>query len=784
VLTPPTGDTCTVTGGSNGNGSGTIAAANVSGIVVACTPITYSVSGTVTGMTSGQSIVIQNNGGSNTTIANPASTFSFTKLANSATYAITVLTPPTGDTCTVTGGSNGNGSGTIAAANVTGIVVNCTAAATTYTVSGSVSGMTSGQSVVIQNNGGSNTTIANPATTFSFTKLANDASYAITVLTPPTGDTCTVTGGSNGDGSGTIAAANVTNIVVACSSSGGGGGGGSPFWIPYTETSISAGPPAGSTGLFVIPSDKLSTNPTPQWITTDAVQTLGTGGTISVNNGVASYSLQVLMYADTNSSGVTQIYGLSLSDTSSVPTPVRIGTFSLASPQQICLGGSNTAQTDLTKPESLFAVIQVGTPTECFGTGSTFEVVHYLDTTGPVTVSINTTQMDTLYQNGKLSGLLVFDSTKGALDVYADDTFTSPKQEIPGLQSAMYVGGAEDIATFGTAEVFYFVTTPATVANPNGVNYLYRIDGSTQAVTLIQNLAQSSVNQGVIDDTNLYYIDSTSTASSTTDAFYQVALAGGTPKLLYTTPAFDLETSGTLTGYSLIGSNDSVLVFQYYTGPLSSNSTKNSATLYSVPVGTTTTTPTTLANYPAGTGFGNNIAEAFLATSTGSITGDVLFATVQTATAVTLPTPTTTIQYHALSIPLNGDTAPTPIANSVYAPLSFVSLQYISSVFQVTGITDTNGGYGGGTANQANVGTLADTPFTTVGGKDYVFPAGYSGELFGISDNGIAAGVFGNGAAFDSGAATTLNETPAAADLSTNFLWTGAPIANTFVFPY
>ncbi len=79
-----------------------------------------------------------------------------------------------------------------------------------------------------------------------------------------------------------------------------------------------------------------------------------------------------------------------------------------------------------------------------------------------------------------------------------------------------------------------------------------------------------------------------------------------------------------------------------------------------------------------------------------------------------------------------------------------------------TGITDTNGGYGGGTANSVNVGTLADAPFTTTGGGDYVFSTGFVGELFAISSNYIALAFLDNALAVSSGTGT-LQEQGAAA---------------------
>jgi len=89
---------------------------------------------------------------------------------------------------------------------------------------------------------------------------------------------------------------------------------------------------------------------------------------------------------------------------------------------------------------------------------------------------------------------------------------------------------------------------------------------------------------------------------------------------------------------------------------------------------------------------------------------------------------------------------------------------------------------GGGTANMVNVSTLSATPFTTTGGGNYVFPAGFAGSLFAISSNNIALGFFENApAVLYSG--SPLQGDGAAADLSKRFL---LPISltNTYVQPY
>jgi hypothetical protein len=388
-------------------------------------------------------------------------------------------------------------------------------------------------------------------------------------------------------------------------------------------------------------------------------------------------------------------------------------------------------------------------------------------------VNLNTTTVNTVYQNGNLTGLLVFNSATSSLDLYADDTFTSPTQLITGLSNTNYVSGVLDEATLSTSGIFESATTTG------GSTSLYRIDGSTLVATSIQNIATGSIGNVAQDDNNLYYIVLTpGTGSTTTDTFYQVALTGGTPKLLYTAPT--ITNNGTaVSGYQLVGSNDSVLVFEYYSDPLTGgiqDPTKATATLYTVPVGVTTTTPTTLHTYPAG----NTLVEVFLAAPTGSgPTGNVLFATVRNATGViTAPT----IAYSAVSIPLNGGTAPAPIANSVYSPLAIITAQLSYTVWQVTGITDTDGGYGGGTAKTVNVSTLAETPFTTTGGGDYVFGAGFSGGLEALSSNNVAVGIFENEAGFISNG-TPLQENGAAADLTSNFLYS-IVLTNTYVTPY
>ena len=101
----------------------------------------------------------------------------------------------------------------------------------TYSVGGTVSGLTG--SVVLQDNGGDNLTVsANGSFTFA-TKLADGGSYNVTVRTNPAGQTCTLASGT-----GTVHAANVTNVVVTCAA----GGGSTPGSDDFNRADGSLGP--------------------------------------------------------------------------------------------------------------------------------------------------------------------------------------------------------------------------------------------------------------------------------------------------------------------------------------------------------------------------------------------------------------------------------------------------------------------------------------------------------------------------------------------------------------
>src|SRR5207245_2816336 len=191
------------------NGTGTVAGANVSSVTVSCATNTFTVGGTISGLSG--TVVLQNNGGDNLTISADGSFAFAAALTNASPYAVTVLAQPAGQTCT-----GPDCVGTVAGANVTSVTVTC--AVNTFTVGGTISGLSG--TVVLRNNGGNDLTVsADGSFTFS-APVAQGSPYAVTVLTQPAGQSCSVA-----NGTGTVAGANVGDVTVRCAANTFTGGG-------------------------------------------------------------------------------------------------------------------------------------------------------------------------------------------------------------------------------------------------------------------------------------------------------------------------------------------------------------------------------------------------------------------------------------------------------------------------------------------------------------------------------------------------------------------------------
>ena len=204
---PVPSETCNIS-----NGNGTVAGADINNVSITCVVDTFTVGGTVTGLASGTTVELQNNGGDNQLIsANGGFTFS-APLADLSGYSVTVISQPDSpvQTCTVLN------------------VISCVTE--TYMIGGTLAGLAAGDSIEIQNNGGDSLII--PADgVFTFALPLDDGSpYTVTVLNQPPSpsETCIVS-----QGSGNLTGADVTGVYITCTVN--------PFIVGGTLTGLAAG---------------------------------------------------------------------------------------------------------------------------------------------------------------------------------------------------------------------------------------------------------------------------------------------------------------------------------------------------------------------------------------------------------------------------------------------------------------------------------------------------------------------------------------------------------------
>jgi hypothetical protein len=157
--------------------------------------IEATIGGSVSGLSGGTSMVLQDNGGDNLTISSNGS-FTFAKqIEAGSTYNVTILTQPIGETCTI---ENAYGTVEQSVGNVNSVAVICNATiSASNEVLGTVTGLTTGQTVTLTNNGTNALPLTGNASgtlqTFVFsTPLASGQTYNVAISAKSTGVTCTL----------------------------------------------------------------------------------------------------------------------------------------------------------------------------------------------------------------------------------------------------------------------------------------------------------------------------------------------------------------------------------------------------------------------------------------------------------------------------------------------------------------------------------------------------------------------------------------------------------------
>ncbi len=160
----------------------------------------YAIGGSVSGLAG--TVVLQNNDADDLGVT-ASGPFAFATRVTA--YAVTVSAQPEGQTCSV---ANGDGTATAAVSNV---IVTCTTnPVINYTIGGAVSGLVG--SVVLRNNGSDDLSLSADG---GFEFITPTSAYAVTVLTQPAGQVCSVSHGSGKSGSP------VTDVAVNCANVSG-----------------------------------------------------------------------------------------------------------------------------------------------------------------------------------------------------------------------------------------------------------------------------------------------------------------------------------------------------------------------------------------------------------------------------------------------------------------------------------------------------------------------------------------------------------------------------------
>jgi AICAR transformylase/IMP cyclohydrolase PurH len=162
-----------------------------------------TIGGTLTGLASGGTLVLANNGKDNLALTSNGSFTFATQLDTGAAFGVTIVTQPTGQTCSVA-----NGSGTVGTAgDVTAITVNCGAGS----ISGTVTGLPAGTSMTLSDGTTTLPIAVNGA--FAFPEvLAVGAAYAVTVVVQPAGHHCTLPANAASN----VPASGVVALTVTC----------------------------------------------------------------------------------------------------------------------------------------------------------------------------------------------------------------------------------------------------------------------------------------------------------------------------------------------------------------------------------------------------------------------------------------------------------------------------------------------------------------------------------------------------------------------------------------
>lgn len=536
-------------------------------------------------------------------------------------------------------------------------------------------------------------------------------------------------------------------IILALGTSVAWGAGPPGFWMPFSATPVT-GTTGGKTGLLVVPSYAVGSSPapTPSFVTTAEPTLLGGAFAIVGTLTNPTYTTPALLvYSAEGTDGKLHVYGLNLanpSNSSTPPKPVQITNLAVPTTQAICAAGQS--QSNLTVPTTLSVVIHVATPQAgshpgdegyCAGVPTgTYYLAPYTAsaTTAPTILKIpGGTATESAIENdgafiplnmasGLLGGIIYWDSVTLAENFYSTPAgFNTGPTKVPltGIKGTPLACIGVYAASNGVLSSLGGDYLAATNTAKGFASYAFTPTGAAD------EFFAGQASQCITDATHLFFIGTAS--GGTTAAIYEEASSSLTAPLTLLPGV----TSSSTNQYNLIGSNTAVVVIDKSTFAL----TGESINIETVPVGVKSTSAKTIGGPYAG-----YLWTAFLAAPKGQpAIDDQLFVSVSNET-VSGTTPKVSYSSQLLS-PGTGSILKPP-ANTVWQSFGSLTNELEGGVLEITGITDTNGGFGGASLNLWPVGGTSGMAITLTGGASYKVPANYWLFLGGFYGTPMAEG--------------------------------------------
>jgi hypothetical protein len=486
--------------------------------------------------------------------------------------------------------------------------------------------------------------------------------------------------------------------------------------------------------------------PTPSFVTTAEPTLLGGAFAIVGTLTNPTYATPALLvYSAEGTDGKLHVYGLNLanpSNSSTPPKPVQITNLAVPTTQAICAAGQS--QSNLTVPTTLSVVIHVATPQAgshpgdegyCAGvpTGTYYLAAYTASaTTAPTILKIpGGTATESAIENdgafiplnmasGLLGGIIYWDSVTLAENFYSTPAgFNTGPTKVPltGIKGTPLPCIGVYAASNGVLSSLGGDYLAATNTAKGFASYAFTPTGAAD------EFFAGQASQCITDATHLFFIGTAS--GGTTAAIYEEASSSLTAPLTLLPGV----TSSSTSQYNLIGSNTAVVVIDKSTFAL----TGESINIETVPVGVKSTSAKTIGGPYAG-----YLWTAFLAAPTGQpAIDDQLFVSVSNET-VSGTTPKVSYSSQLLS-PSTGSILKPP-ANTVWQSFGSLTNELEGGVLEITGITDTNGGFGGASLNLWPVGGTSGMAITLTGGASYKVPANYWLFLGGFYGTPMAEG--------------------------------------------